>query len=211
MERPWLAAYADGVRSHIEPVTQTPPETLNASAKQFSKHVALECFGRTTNYRDLHVQVERAAGGLCKLGVRAGDRVALLLPSCPQHVVALYAVLRLGAVVVEHNPLYTERELRHQFEDHEAKVAIVWDVVSGKVDQLPADAWTERIVTVNMTKSMPTAQQNALRLPIPAARAARKKLTVRPAAKGRHSWESLLGKRLSSRVAGPQLDDVAVF
>lgn len=209
--RPWLAAYADGVRSDIDPVTQTLPEALKASAKRFSKHVALEFFGRTTNYRDLHEQVERAAGGLRKLGVRAGDRVALVLPSCPQHVVAFYAVLRLGAVVVEHNPLYTERELRHQFEDHEAKVAIVWDVVSGKVDQLPVDVRPERIVTVNMTKAMPTAQQIALRLPIPAARAARKKLTVRPAAKRTHSWESLLGKRLSSRVAGPQLDDVAVL
>ena len=66
-------------------------------------------------------QIDRAAEGLRRLGVRKGDPVALILPNCPQHVVAFYAILRLGAIVVEHNPLYTPRELRHQFEDHGAK------------------------------------------------------------------------------------------
>ena len=50
--------------------------------------------------------------------------VALALPNCPQHIVAFYAVLRLGAIVVEHNPLYTPRELQHQFEDHGARIVI---------------------------------------------------------------------------------------
>ncbi|MEB0303608.1 AMP-binding protein, partial [Mucilaginibacter sp. 5C4] len=80
-------------------------------------------------YTQLGEQISRVANGLMRLGVKPGDRVALVLPNCPQHVVAFYAVLRLGAIVVEHNPLYTERELRHQFEDHGARVAIVWDKV----------------------------------------------------------------------------------
>ncbi|MGR4010929.1 long-chain-fatty-acid--CoA ligase [Leucobacter sp. 1207-22] len=209
--RPWVASYAEGVRPEIDEVTQTLPEALKASSKRFAHHVALEFFGRTTTYKDLYEQVERAAAGLRKLGVRAGDRVALVLPSCPQHVVAFYAVLRLGAVVVEHNPLYTERELRHQFEDHEATVAIVWDVASGKVDRLPADVRPAHIITVNMTKAMPGLQQFALRLPIAQARAARTKLTAKPASKDMRPWESLFGSRLSKRVAGPKLDDIAVL
>lgn len=211
LRRPWLASYAEGVRPDIDPVTQTLPEALKASATHFSQQVALEFFGRTTSYRDLFEQVERAARGLRKLGVRAGDRVALVLPSCPQHVIAFYAVLRLGAVVVEHNPLYTERELCDQFEDHEAAVAIVWDVVSEKIDRLPAEVRPGRIVTVNMTKAMPALQQLALRLPIPKARAARKKLTARPASKQMRPWESLFGKRLPKRVPGPKLTDTAVL
>lgn len=209
--RPWLTSYAEGVRPEIDPVSQTLPEALKASAQRFPNHVALEFFGRTTKYRELYEQVERAALGLRKLGVKAGDRVALVLPNCPQHVVAFYAVLRLGAVVVEHNPLYTERELRHQFEDHEATLAIVWDVASEKIDRLPEDVRPRNIVTVNMTKEMPTLQQLALRLPVPAARAARKKLTARPSSKAMRSWESLLGNRLPKRVAGPKLDDIAVL
>ncbi len=209
--RPWLSSYAEGVRPDIDPIAETLPEALQASARRFPNHVALEFFGRTTSYRELFELVERVAGGLRKLGVGPGDRVALVLPSCPQHVVAFYAVLRLGAVVVEHNPLYTERELRHQFEDHEAQVAIVWDLVSEKIDRLPADVRPRRIVTVNMTKAMPIAQQLALRLPIPKARAARRKLTARPASKDMRAWESLLGRRLPKRVAAPKLHDIAVL
>ncbi|MGO3832560.1 MAG: long-chain-fatty-acid--CoA ligase [Microbacteriaceae bacterium] len=209
--RPWLASYAEGVRPEIDPVDLTLPEALKVSAKRFGGHVALEFFGRTTTYKELYEEVERAAAGLRKLGVRAGDRVALVLPSCPQHVVAFYAVLRLGAVVVEHNPLYTERELLHQFADHEAGVAIVWDVVSEKIDRLPASVKPGRIVSVNMTKAMPKAQQLALKLPVAKAREARKKLTAKPASRHMRSWESLFGGRLPKRVAGPEVNDIAVL
>src|SRR3546814_8593914 len=64
-----------------------------------------EFFGAETTYAELGDQIARVAEGLRRLGVQAGDRVAIVLPNCPQHVVAFYAVLRLGAVVVEHNPL----------------------------------------------------------------------------------------------------------
>ena len=84
-------------------------------------------------------QIERAAEGLRLLGVQKGDPVALVLPNCPQHIVAFYAVLRLGAIVVEHNPLYTPRELRHQFEDHGARVVIAWDKVVETIQAFPAD------------------------------------------------------------------------
>ena len=71
--------------------------------------------------------------------MRKGDVVALVLPNCPQHVVAFYAALRLGAIVVEHNPLYTPRELRHQFEDHEANVVIAWDKTVATIQEFPKD------------------------------------------------------------------------
>ncbi len=83
----------------------------------------------TTTYGELGDQVARRLRRSRSLGVEAGDRVALVLPNCPQHVVAFYAVLRLGAVVVEHNPLYTADELQVQLVDHGATVAIVWDKV----------------------------------------------------------------------------------
>ena len=82
-----------------------------------------------------------------------------MLPNCPQHVVAFYAVLRLGAIVVEHNPLYTARELRHQFEDHQARFAIAWDKVYDTIDGFPSDVKVERIVSVDITEAMPLAQR----------------------------------------------------
>ena len=105
--KPWLAAYAPGVPVAIDPPTQSLADMIDASVKTYPRKVALDFFGATTTYGELGKQISRAANGLHARGVRPGDRVALVLPNCPQHVVAFYAVLRLGAIVVEHNPLYT--------------------------------------------------------------------------------------------------------
>ena len=108
-DRPWVRSYADGVSADIPPVIGSLVDMVERSIQRHAKAVALEFFGRETTYRELGDQISRAAEGLRRLGVRKGDRVALVLPNCPQHVVAFYAVLRLGAIVVEHNPLYTPR------------------------------------------------------------------------------------------------------
>ncbi len=133
MEAPWVRHYQPGVPAEIELPTESLVALYERSVREAGDSVATEFFGRTTTYAELGEQIERAAEGLHRLGVTAGDRVAIVLPNCPQHVVAFYAILRLGAVVVEHNPLYTERELRHIFEDHAARVAICWDVAAPKL------------------------------------------------------------------------------
>ena len=112
--RPWLASYAPGVPHEIDLPEGSLYDLVEHSIHEFPDNVALEFFGATTTYRELGEQIDRAAEGLRLLGVQKGDPVALVLPNAPQHIVAFYAVLRLGAIVVEHNPLYTPRELRHQ-------------------------------------------------------------------------------------------------
>ena len=81
--RPWLASYADGVPAEIEPVTQTLVDMLDDAVARYPRRPALEFFGAVTTYRELGEQVARAAAGLWRLGVRAGDRVALILPNAP--------------------------------------------------------------------------------------------------------------------------------
>ena len=102
-----------------------------------------------------------------RLGLRKGDLVALIMPNCPQHVVAFYAILRLGAIVIEHNPLYTAREMRHQFEEHGATFAIAWDKVVPTLQAFPSDVPVEHIVSVDLTRAMPLRLRALLRLPIP--------------------------------------------
>lgn len=210
--RPWLDSYADGVPAEIETPAQTLPEMMAASVTAFARRPALEFFGSVTTYRELGAQILRAAEGLRRLGVGRGDRVALVLPNCPQHVVAFYAALRLGAIVVEHNPLYTARELRHQFEDHGAKVAIVWDKTVDTIAEFPSDLRVEHIVSVDLTEAMPAGQRLLLRLPVPKARAARAKLTATPRTRHALAWRRLIDHRpLSRRVPGPTLDDTALL
>lgn len=210
--RPWSTSYAEGVPLEIDIPSQTLPEMLAASVSAYGKKVALEFFGATTTYRDLGDEVARAAEGLRRLGVRAGDRVALVLPNSPQHVVAFYAALRLGAIVIEHNPLYTPRELRHQFEDHGARFAIVWDKLADTVAEFPSDLALEHVVSVDITEALPLGKRLALRLPVAKARAARAQLTSAPTSKRLIAWKKLLTHgSLSRKHVGPTLDDIALL
>lgn len=208
--RPWLASYAPGVPHDIEEQSGSLYDLVEQSARKFPRQVALEFFKRTTSYADLEEQILRAANGLRKLGVGAGDRVAIVLPNCPQHIVAFYAVLRLGAIVVEHNPLYTPRELRHQFEDHGAKVAIAWDKSVATLQDFPADVHLDAIVSVDITRAMPRSTRLALSLPVAKARESRTKLTAK--VRGTVKWDDLADTRkLSKRHPRPATDDVALI
>jgi long-chain acyl-CoA synthetase len=207
---PWVKHYQAGVPAEIELPTESLVALYERSVEEAGSSVACEFFGRTTTYAQLGDQISRAAEGLRSLGVRAGDRVAIVLPNSPQHVVAFYAVLRLGAIVVEHNPLYTERELRHIFEDHAARVAICWDVAVPKLQAMPADVKIEAIVSVNLLHAFPTLKRMALSLPIPSLRRTRAKLTA--PVSGTTSWEELLGRgRLDGDHPRPGVHDLAVI
>lgn len=211
-DRPWQSAYATGVPRDILAPPGSLVDMLDDAVGKYHSRIALEFFGRTTSYSQLGDQIAKAAEGLRRAGVNAGDRVAIVLPNCPQHVVAFYAVLRLGAIVVEHNPLYTARELRHQFEDHGATVAIVWDKVHDTVSDFPSDLRLTRIVSVDLTRALPLSKRLALSLPIRRARSARAAMTATPKAKRVSTWDDLLSHgHLSRRHPRPTVDDVAVL
>ena len=208
--RPWIASYAEGVPDDLAPVSGSLVDIVEASAKDYPDAAALQFFGRETSYRHMEEQIQRAAAGLTALGVGAGDPVAIVLPNCPQHIVAFYAILRLGAVVIEHNPLYTPRELRKQFEDHGAKHAIVWSKVVGSIQDFPADLAVTSLVSVDITKAMPFRTRLALTLPIAKAREARRALHERVS--GTVPWERVVGSEpLPASYPKPATDDLALI
>lgn len=206
----WTANYQPGVPAEITLPTESLSHMFERSVIEAGSSPATEFFGRRMSYRQLGEQVQRAAEGLRKLGVRAGDRVALILPNCPQHVIAFYAVLRLGAVVVEHNPLYTSRELRHQFEDHQARVVIAWDKVVEHVQEFPKDIQIDEIVAVNLLDAFPAVKRAALQLPVKKLRETKNSLTSRT--RGTSSFRQLLKSApLDAGHPYPQVQDLAVI
>ena len=208
--RPWTSSYAPGVPDDLEEMTGSLMDLVRNSAAKHPDAPALEFFGKVTSYRELGEAIDRAAAGLYAQGVRKGDPVALVLPNCSQHIVAFYAVLRLGAIVVEHNPLYTPRELRKQFEDHGAKHAIVWSKVAKTVQEFPKDLAVSSLISVDITRGMPGYMRAALSLPIPKLKAQREQLTER--VHGAVSWEAIVGYApLGSSVPEPVTDDIAVI
>jgi len=175
--RAWNRFYAPGTPVDIEPVTGSLVDLLDESVTRWSGRDAISFFGATLTYRELGERVARVANGLKSLGVKAGDRVALVMPNAPQHVIAFYAVLRLGAAVVEHNPLYTRDELEVQFRDHGAQVVIAWDKMAPTIQALAKDLGIHSVIAVDVTRAMPFTTRLALRLPVQKARESREKLT----------------------------------
>jgi long-chain acyl-CoA synthetase len=204
------AFYQPGVPTEIDPPTDSLVQIIEQAAARGGKLVATDFFGRTTTFAELRDQILRVAEGLRRLGVRRGDRVAIILPNCPQHIVAFFAILRLGAYVVEHNPLYTPRELRHMFEDHSARVVIAWDAAVKNLRALPADIEFDHVISVNLLKEFPLVKRLALKLPVPSLRAMRKKLTEK--VKNTITWETLLTSRpLKRSYPRPGVTDIAAI
>ena len=210
MDAPWVRHYQPGVPAQIELPEESLVALVERSVRQAGDCVATEFFGKRTTYTQLGDQISRVAEGLRSLGVQAGDRVAIVLPNSPQHVVAFYAILRLGAVVVEHNPLYTDRELRHIFEDHSARVAICWDVAVPKLTSLPADVGLQHIVSVNLLDAFPAMKRLALSLPVKKLRETRAKLTA--PAPGTVTWKQLVAHDpIAADHPKPTVNDLAVI
>jgi len=126
--RPWLRAYPPGVRWDAsfpeEPVTRT----LEASVERYPDRPCLDFLGKRYTYREVGELGRRAAKGFAALGVRAGVRVGLMLPNCPYYVIAYYGVLAAGGTVVNINPLYAERELRHLVGDAGCGIVVTLDL-----------------------------------------------------------------------------------
>ncbi|HWB65533.1 MAG TPA: AMP-binding protein [Mycobacteriales bacterium] len=172
-ERPWLAAYPTGVPADFDFPQEPLTRLLDDAADGFPGSVAISCMGVRTTYRELREQVDRLAGGLATLGVHRGDRVAVILPNCPQHVVAMFAVLRLGAVVTHCNPLAPAHELRQQLRDAGAEVVVCLDRTVPTVLEVRADCRVRSVVATSLADALSPRARTQLRLPTPAARAKR--------------------------------------
>ena len=127
--RPWYRFYDPGVPPTLTLEPLTVPQFLERAAAEHSDATALIFFNRRFTYRQLKDHVDRFATALERLGVTKDSRVAIQLPNLPQTVIAYYATLSLGAQVVLTNPLYTPRELEHQWTDAGCRVAIVMDAL----------------------------------------------------------------------------------
>jgi len=127
---------------------------LDATVRRCPDRPALDFLGRKTSYAELARLVERAARGFQQLGVRKGTRVGLCLPNSPYYVVCYFAILKAGGIVVNFNPLYVERELKHQIEDSGTTIMVTLDIhqIYPKVAaMLEATSCLERIVVCSMS------------------------------------------------------------
>lgn len=155
-DRPWLASYPEGVPRSLAPYPRTSLYAiLEDAAARHPGAVATAFFGKHLTYRELVRQVDQFGRVLTSLGIKKGDRVGLVLPNCPQYVIAYYAALRIGAVAVGNNPLYTERELSHQLTDAGVEVCVALDQLYPKVAAVRDAAGIREVIVTGVQDAMP--------------------------------------------------------
>lgn len=135
-EFPWLTSYDGHVPQSLHYPEKPLPQLFKEAAEKYPDRTALIFFGKKITYRELAGAVDSLAAALAGLGVGKGTKAALLLPNCPQYVLAYYALLQRGATVVPVNPLNTERELEYIFRDAEVKVAFVLNLLAERLEKV---------------------------------------------------------------------------
>lgn len=189
--RPWLIHYEDGVPFTLNYPTQPLFSFLDIAARRFPHSTATVYYDGTLSYRALRRQVNRFANALIALGVRKGDRVALLLPNCPQFVISYYGALKAGAVVVNLNPQSDPDELKHHLADSGARVLVGLGERREALLGLLEGVGLEHLILTGLDEYVSLVRRLALR--------ARNRLPKTPLEQkgeisGVHYFQALLGK-----------------
>ncbi len=154
-ERPWLKQYDKGVPVHID----YPPVTLHYYLEENArKHPESACTifkGARITYKEMDEITDRLAAGLTELGVKKGDRVGIFIPNTPQFVMAYFAILKLGAVVVATNPLYSAREIEHQVNDAGIEVMFVMSNFYKLVKEVQPKTHIRKVIVTNIKETLP--------------------------------------------------------
>ena len=137
MQKPWLSQYPDGVPAEADIAAyRNLAEVLEAAFRRHPTRAALCCMDSRMSFGELDELSQALAAWLQTLGLKPGDRVALMMPNVPQYLVSLAGVLRAGLVVVNVNPLYTARELQHQLKDSGAQAIIVLENFASTLEEV---------------------------------------------------------------------------
>ncbi|MEA3349381.1 MAG: long-chain fatty acid--CoA ligase [Chloroflexota bacterium] len=154
-DRPWLERYDEGVPQTIDYPEVPLFHFLEENAKKYPDSSCTIFKGAKISYQEMNAITDQLAAGLAELGIEKGDRVGLFIPNTPQFVMAYYAVLKLGAVVVATNPMYSPREIEHQANDSGMEVMIVMSNFYNRVKEVQPRTKIRQVVVTNITETLP--------------------------------------------------------
>ncbi len=153
--KPWLKNYPEEVPSSLTFEEIPVQEFLTRAYKKNPSKVAIHFMGKDLTYAELYESALKFANYLQTLGVEKGDRVAIMLPNSPQSVIAYYGAMYAGAIVVQTNPLYTERELQYQMADSGAKVILLMDILYPRVMKIIKETALENVIVTAIKDYLP--------------------------------------------------------
>jgi len=154
-DRPWLERYDEGVPQKIDYPEVPLFYFLEESARKYPEQPCTIFKGAKITYQEMSAITDRLAAGLSGLGIKKGDRVGIFIPNTPQFVMAYFAILKLGAIVVATNPLYTAREIEHQANDSGMEIMIVMSNFYNQVKEVQAKTKIRKLVVTNIKEALP--------------------------------------------------------
>lgn len=155
MDRPWYKHYPEDIPRTIEYDKKPLYQFLQETAERVPDKKALNFMGKEMTFREILTEAKKLANYLQKLGLKKGDRVASMLPNTPQAVVTYYGTLMAGGIVVQVNPLYTERELAYQMKDSGAKFIVCLDILLPRVSKVKEETDLEHIIVTRIADYLP--------------------------------------------------------
>jgi long-chain acyl-CoA synthetase len=164
MLKPWLAHYEPGVPPTLNYPVVPLHGLLEQTAERFPDRAATVFFGARLSYRALNEAANRFAHALLNLGLKQSDRVALMLPNCPQFLIAFYGALKAGAVVTTVNPLYTPRELEYQLNDAQAATLVTLSKFYPTVEAVRRQTTLRQVIVTNIKEYLPMARRTLFTL-----------------------------------------------
>ncbi|MFD1018967.1 long-chain-fatty-acid--CoA ligase [Thalassobacillus hwangdonensis] len=199
--RPWHQFYPEEIPTTIDYDEKPLHQFLKESAEAYPEKKALHFLGKELTYDEVYTQARKFASYLQGLGLEKGDRVAVMLPNCPQSVIAYYGILQAGGIVVQTNPLYMERELEYQLKDSGAKMIICLDILYPKVTNVKQNTDVEQVIVTGIKDYLPFPKNKIY----PFIQKRQYKIVVKPEqSHDTHLWDYIMDN------AGMEVDEVEV-
>jgi len=149
--RPWLANYPNGIPANIDPDAYcTLVELIDETFKKYSAKPAFSCMGKTLTFGEVDRYATAFAAYMQSRGLKHGDRIALMMPNLLQYPIALFGALRAGLIVVNTNPLYTPREMRHQFTDSGVKAIVISENYAANLQTILKDTEIDTVICTSI-------------------------------------------------------------
>ena len=149
-EKPWVHVYEGHVSPETEVFEGSLPDFFRSSVEEHRDKTAMTFYGTAFDFARLEALAEKMAASLAARGVKKGDRVALMLPNCPQYVASFFATVRLGAIVTQINPMYVEREIEHILKDSGAETIVVYSDMYPRVKNVMGETALKNVVVVDL-------------------------------------------------------------
>jgi len=153
--KPWLQMYPKEIPASLDYSTEPVQNFLEMTAKQFPGKIGIHFMGKELTYKKIYDEALSMASYLQSIGIAKGDRVAIMLPNTPQAVISYFAILMAGGIVVQTNPLYTERELEYQMKDSGAKAIVALDLLYPRITKVISKTDLQHIIVTAIKDYLP--------------------------------------------------------